>query len=119
MRRPLLGVALGAFLWLPAATQAEPTRVRMFGLTATIDIPSSATDGRVAVVSMAVPPSGGPPAHRHSREDEVFAIKAGSYRFLMDGVCIDAGPGAGCSCRAGTSTGSPTPAPRPPSTPSS
>ena len=62
--------------------------MQVFGLSASIDVPGAATGGRVAVVGVAVPPGGGPPAHRHSREDEVFVIRAGRYRFLMDGVWL-------------------------------
>jgi len=33
------------------------------------------------------------PAHIHSREDEVYLIKSGTFQFLMDGVCLQAEPG--------------------------
>lgn len=101
MRSRLLAASLlAAAATFPASAQhgghaapSAPVRVETLGLVVTIDVPGSATEGRTAAVSFVVPPGGGPPAHRHTREDEVFVIRAGTYRFLMDGVCITAGPG--------------------------
>ena len=38
--------------------------------------------------------NGGPPPHIHTREDEVYLVKRGTFQFFMDGICRQAGPGA-------------------------
>lgn len=89
-------VAAGGPTGAPARAQGyaeAPRTVHVLGLTATIRLGAADTDGRAGVIDFVVPANGGPPAHRHSREDEIFVIQKGAYRFLMDGVCVTAGPG--------------------------
>jgi quercetin dioxygenase-like cupin family protein len=40
-----------------------------------------------------VPPGGGPPAHTHASEDEIFSLLAGELEFLSGGQTFTAGTG--------------------------
>lgn len=64
------------------------------GFQTKILISGSDTGGASALLDIQIPSNAGPPAHIHSREDEVYYIKSGTFQFLMDGVCLQAGPGA-------------------------
>ena len=52
------------------------------------------TGGAFALVEALVTPGGGPPPHRHSREDEAFYVLDGEIRFHADGRSFTAGPGS-------------------------
>jgi quercetin dioxygenase-like cupin family protein len=52
------------------------------------------TDGKYATFEALVPPSGGPPPHTHSREEESFYILDGEITFTVNGERLLAGPGA-------------------------
>jgi mannose-6-phosphate isomerase-like protein (cupin superfamily) len=52
------------------------------------------TGSSSALLDIHVPANGGPPPHIHTREDEVYLVKRGTFLFLMDGICLQAGPGA-------------------------
>ena len=54
---------------------------------------SQQTGGRYALWHADISPGGGPPLHRHSREDEAFYVLDGSVRFESDGVVQIGGPG--------------------------
>ncbi len=43
------------------------------------------TEGAYSLFDALVPPSGGPPLHRHSREAEAFYVIEGSVEFTVDG----------------------------------
>jgi quercetin dioxygenase-like cupin family protein len=60
------------------------------------------TDGRYALWEAIVPPGGGPPPHRHSRESESFWILAGELEFRVDERRIVAGPGTFVHLEPGT-----------------
>ncbi len=51
------------------------------------------TDGRVFIWEERVPPQGGPPPHRHLREDEVFYVVAGELTFFSNEGAAKVGPG--------------------------
>jgi mannose-6-phosphate isomerase-like protein (cupin superfamily) len=76
---------------------AQPTSAaRSFsflGFQTKILISGAETAGASALLDIQIPSNAGPPAHIHSREDEVYFIKSGTFQFLMDGVCLQAGPG--------------------------
>jgi mannose-6-phosphate isomerase-like protein (cupin superfamily) len=73
----------------------DPTRSFSFlGFQTKILIAGADTGGASALLDIQIPSNAGPPAHIHSREDEVYYIKSGTFQFLMDGVCLQAGPGA-------------------------
>jgi quercetin dioxygenase-like cupin family protein len=52
------------------------------------------TAGAFALIHASVPPGGGPPPHRHSREDEAFYILEGEISFEADGRSFAAATGA-------------------------
>jgi quercetin dioxygenase-like cupin family protein len=51
------------------------------------------TGGAYAVQQQETQPGGGPPLHRHSREDEGFTVLAGEYQFWVGEQTFRAGPG--------------------------
>jgi len=51
------------------------------------------TGGAYAVQQQETQPGGGPPLHRHSREDEGFTVLAGEYQFWIGDQTFQAGPG--------------------------
>jgi quercetin dioxygenase-like cupin family protein len=51
------------------------------------------TDGSYAGQQQETQPGGGPPLHRHSREDEGFTVLAGEYQFCVDEQTFRSGPG--------------------------
>ncbi len=63
------------------------------GFRATILLSGADTAGTSAMMRVLIPASAGPPAHLHTREDEVYLIKSGTFQFFMDGICLQAGPG--------------------------
>jgi mannose-6-phosphate isomerase-like protein (cupin superfamily) len=67
--------------------------VDIFGVVATTLLAGSDTDGGYAIIDVISPPMGGPPLHRHSREDESFYILEGEFDFETDGKLYHAGPG--------------------------
>ncbi len=91
----ILTLALTA--WVPAtAQQAAPASHQPFdflGFKATILLSGADTGGTSATMKVQIPAHAGPPAHIHTREDEVYVINHGTFQFLMDGVCVQAGPG--------------------------
>jgi mannose-6-phosphate isomerase-like protein (cupin superfamily) len=56
---------------------------------------------RYAIIDVSSPPMGGPPLHRHSREDESFYILEGEFDFETDGKLYHAGPGCSMSLPRG------------------
>jgi quercetin dioxygenase-like cupin family protein len=60
------------------------------------------TGGAYALIHAVVPPQGGPPLHRHSREDEAFYVLEGDLAFEVDGRPLVAGPGAWVTLPRGT-----------------
>src|SRR5215207_1217391 len=54
------------------------------------------TGGRYDVVRATVAPGGGPPPHRHSREDELFYVVDGTFQFIHNDTVFTAGPGTSC-----------------------
>jgi mannose-6-phosphate isomerase-like protein (cupin superfamily) len=63
------------------------------GFPTKILVSGADTAGASALLDVRIPKNSGPPAHIHSREDEVYFIKSGTFQFLMDGVCMQAGAG--------------------------
>jgi quercetin dioxygenase-like cupin family protein len=60
------------------------------------------TNGAYALVDAIVPPGGGPPPHRHSREDEAFYVTEGEITFTIDGRQAIARAGTFASAPRGT-----------------
>ena len=49
--------------------------------------------GRYDVIRTTVQPGGGPPPHRHAREDELFYVIDGEFEFIRNDEIFTAGPG--------------------------
>jgi quercetin dioxygenase-like cupin family protein len=49
--------------------------------------------GRYDVLRTTVQPGGGPPPHRHAREDELFYVVAGEFQFIRNDEIFTAGAG--------------------------
>ncbi len=60
------------------------------------------TGGRYALWEAIVPPGGGPPLHRHTRESEGFYVLEGQLTFRVDEGRIAAGPGTFVHLEPGT-----------------
>lgn len=58
-----------------------------------VEIDSKDTNGAVAILRVFVPPGDGAAPHMHSREDEVFTVVRGHYRFRHGEMEVDAPPG--------------------------
>jgi len=63
------------------------------GSLVTVKVAGSQTDGRLSVVEFLNPPGFAPPMHRHTLEDEVFFLLAGTARFFCGDDELAAGPG--------------------------
>ena len=68
------------------ATGGEGPWFSAFGLKMRIEVSTASTNGAMSVTRVISQPGGGPPAHVHTREDEVFLILRGHYRFWQKGV---------------------------------
>lgn len=77
-------------------------RFDIFGYLIWIKLGHADTDGSYAIMEDVTPPQGGPPLHRHSREDESFYIMEGDFVFAVDGEEIPAGPGCTLFAPRGT-----------------
>src|SRR5262245_59238196 len=66
----------------------------MMGASMFIEVDSDKTNGSLAVVRAFGPPNHGPPPHMHTREDEIFMIVKGHYRFRHGSEEIDAPAGS-------------------------
>jgi mannose-6-phosphate isomerase-like protein (cupin superfamily) len=76
-----------------ARTPATERSFSFLGFPTKILLSGADTSGASALLDIQIPSNAGPPAHIHLREDEVYFIKSGTFQFLMDGVCLQAGPG--------------------------
>lgn len=74
----------------------------VFGTEMRIKLGSTDTNGDYAMISETTPPNGGPPLHRHTREDASFYIVEGQYVFEVDGQKVFAGPGSSVYAPEGT-----------------
>jgi mannose-6-phosphate isomerase-like protein (cupin superfamily) len=91
-----VGCMLGLFSWSGLGVAQTSPAARSFsflGFPTKILMSGADTGGASALLDIQIPSNAGPPAHIHSREDEVYFIKSGTFQFLMDGVCLQAGPG--------------------------
>lgn len=81
----------------PRVTVVPPSefpRVEAFGDVATFHLTGAHTGGRYTCFVLETPPGGGPPPHRHEREDEWFLVLEGRAEFLQDGVWMAVPAGA-------------------------
>jgi quercetin dioxygenase-like cupin family protein len=76
--------------------------ISAFGDTVQTKLSAADTGGQLSLGIVTTPSRNGPPLHRHTREDELFIIIEGIYRFVSDGEEHAAGPGAVIWLRRGT-----------------
>lgn len=62
--------------------------IQIFTSTIEIVVPSEASNNRFCVFIETAPPGGGPPPHKHLREDEVFTVLEGQFEFYADGAWL-------------------------------
>jgi quercetin dioxygenase-like cupin family protein len=62
-----------------------PEPLNILGLDVSVKLTNTDTNGTVAIFQHAVPPMGGPPLHRHSRDDEWFYVLDGELTVEIDG----------------------------------
>lgn len=84
----------GAGLTQEIMTPHSAKSFDFLGLWTTILLSGDDTGGTSALLDVHIPANSGPRPHIHTREDEVYLIKQGTFQFFMDGVCWQAGPGA-------------------------
>lgn len=78
----------------PVFVAAEKARlVRVFGGDIRLTMPQSETGAAASIVEDVRRPGDGPPLHRHAREDEIFRVLEGRFRFRVGEETIEAGPG--------------------------
>jgi mannose-6-phosphate isomerase-like protein (cupin superfamily) len=84
-------------LFDPAATLPPPVvagdRFEVMGTVITFRKTAADTDGVKTTFDMIAPPGVGVPMHVHEHEDELFVIRRGKVRFVVDGKVTLAGPG--------------------------
>jgi quercetin dioxygenase-like cupin family protein len=68
--------------------------VRAFGNELLFKLTTDQSRGALTVGLATVPPGGRVPPHGQDREDELFLIVDGAYRFWVDGEWTEVGPGA-------------------------
>jgi uncharacterized cupin superfamily protein len=85
----------------PGATRG-PAPLDIFGDRVCVKLAGTDTAGRLAVIEDCTPPLGGPPLHRHGREDEWFYVLEGEYLFEVDGRQERCGAGAAVYAPRGT-----------------
>jgi mannose-6-phosphate isomerase-like protein (cupin superfamily) len=92
-----------AHIVLPATARgSRKVRFDIFGDQIWIKLGHADTDGSYAIMEDITPPQGGPPLHRHGREDESFYIMEGDFVFEVDGEKIPAGRGCTLFAPRGT-----------------
>src|ERR671925_118916 len=84
------------------ARGARNVRFDIFGDQIWVKLGHADTEGSYAIIEGITPPQGGPPLHRHSREDESFYIVEGDFVFEVDGETLPAGPGCTLFAPRGT-----------------
>jgi quercetin dioxygenase-like cupin family protein len=90
-----------AFISKPGETRgAGPLNI--FGDLVWFKLAGSDNGGGLTIMEDNTPPRGGPPLHRHSREDEWFYVLEGDYVFEVDGKPITAGVGCSVFAPRGT-----------------
>ena len=77
----------------PALSAAgEGRRIKAFG-GMDLRIPTATTGGQISVWESVAAPNAGPPLHIHTREDELFYVLSGTFRFWCGEESFVGGPG--------------------------
>ncbi len=69
----------------------------------TIKADTKTTNGSLTLLEVTIGPKQGPPAHVHRREDELWYLLDGQFRFMADDRILEAGPGSTVFVPRGTS----------------
>ncbi len=77
-------------------------RFSIIGGGVRILIDGAASGGRCCMFECPIPPGEGPPLHRHEREDELFYVLEGRFKFSVDGQEFIGEPGAFASAPRGS-----------------
>lgn len=75
-------------------THSQGERFDIIGGGIRILADGTSTGGQLCMFETPVPPGEGPPLHSHQREDELFFIIEGRFKFVLDGREFIAEPGA-------------------------
>ncbi|HTS27936.1 MAG TPA: cupin domain-containing protein [Bryobacteraceae bacterium] len=86
----------------PAAGAGKAKVLNIFGDLITPMVRGADVEGRYAVMEAITPPQGGPPLHRHAREDEWFVVLEGEFVFEVDGERIPLAAGGTILAQKGT-----------------
>lgn len=70
---------------LAASEGRTPEPLKILGSEVLVKLADADSHGAVAIFHQTVPPSGGPPLHRHSYEDEWFYVLNGEITLEIDG----------------------------------
>lgn len=82
---------------------ADGDRFNIIGGGVRILIDGAASAGQCCVFDAPIPPGEGPPLHRHEREDELFYVLDGTFKFVIDGrECIGERGSFACAPRGST-----------------
>lgn len=73
---------------------SEGPTLSVVGETIRVLADTAATSGAAFVFENITPPGGGPPLHRHARDDEHFFVFEGRVKFSVNGAETTVGPGA-------------------------
>jgi hypothetical protein len=76
---------INQFLLLKPREMRSTGPLNIFGDLVFVKLGGDYTDGNYAIMETVTPPQGGPPLHRHRREDESFYVLDGEYVFEVDG----------------------------------
>ena len=64
--------------------------LEVFGEKIDILVDGSMSHGATLVIVQTCPPGGGPPPHKHTREDETFTVLEGDFELLREGQWVKA-----------------------------
>lgn len=73
-----------------------------FGDRVTFHLTGEDTGGAYCLFTLIAPPGGGPPPHRHDREDEWFLVEEGRAEFLKNGEWVEVPTGSAVFAPKGT-----------------
>ena len=65
-------------------SSSEGERFNIIGGGVRMLIDGAASAGQCCVFEAPIPPGDGPPLHRHEREDELFYVLDGTFKFVID-----------------------------------
>jgi mannose-6-phosphate isomerase-like protein (cupin superfamily) len=85
-------VALAGLLCVSTAAAAGPS-FTAFGDRMTIEVSSAQSNGAITTLRLEVPPGNGPPAHIHTKQDEMYVVTRGRFRFAQGKRIRDVGAG--------------------------